>query len=53
MEDEKIVELLYVHENNSLEEVANKYGTMLYNLSKGILKDEQDAEECVNALFEE
>ena len=51
MEDEKIVELLYVHENNSLEEVANKYGTMLYNLSKGILKDEQDAEECVNDTY--
>lgn len=51
MEDEKIVELLYVHENNSLEEVANKYGSMIYNISNRILNDEQDAQECVNDTY--
>ena len=51
MEDEEIVELLYVHEEGSLEKVSDKYGNMLYNLSNGILYNEQDAEECVNDTY--
>lgn len=51
MEDEEIVNQLYVHAVGSLEKVSEKYGSLLHSVSKGILSDDADAEECVNDTY--
>lgn len=51
MEDEEIVEQLYIHEESSLTKVANKYHGLLKNVANNILRNEEDAEECVNDTY--
>ena len=51
MEDEKIVELLYEHDEKGLTETKNKYEPLLNSLSYKILKNKADSNECVNDTY--
>ena len=48
MEDEKIVELYWQRSEDAITETAAKYGAYCRSIACGILKDPQDAEECVS-----
>ena len=51
MEDEKIVDLLYIHDESGLTETKNKYERLLDSLSFGILRSREDSMECVNDTY--
>lgn len=51
MEDEEIVDLLYVHNEEGLIETKNKYEKMLNKLSIGIVRNVEDSNECVNDTY--
>ena len=51
MEDEKIIELFFARSEAAIKELDIKYGTTCHKLSYNILKDRQDAEECVNDAY--
>lgn len=51
MEDEKIIELFFARSEAAIKELDTKYGTTCHKLSYNILKDRQDAEECVNDAY--
>ncbi len=48
MTDQKIVELFFARSQDAVKEVKQKYGARLLMLSRNILEDLLDAEECVN-----
>ena len=51
MEDGEILELLYSHSEKGLEMTQMKYNRMLLSVSKAILSDDGDAEECINDTY--
>lgn len=51
MEDEKIVDLLYIHDENGLKEMSNKYELLLKKLSFNILTNNEDVEECISDTY--
>ncbi len=51
MDDIKIIDLFFARSELAIEALDNKYGTTCHNLSRSILKDQQDAEECVNDAY--
>jgi RNA polymerase sigma-70 factor (ECF subfamily) len=51
MEDNEIVELLYVHDEAGLKETKNKYENLLKSLSYEILRNIEDSNECVNDTY--
>ena len=51
MEDQLIIELFMERSEDAIEELSNQYGRLLKNLSYQILRNEQDAEECVNDTY--
>ncbi len=51
LEDEKIVDLLYVHDESGLEETKNKYESLLSSLAIGIVRNQDDSSECVNDTY--
>jgi len=51
MEDENIVNLLYVHDEKGLVFTKEKYNLLLENLSFGIVRNKSDSEECVNDSY--
>lgn len=51
MEDGEILELLYNHSEKGLEMTRTKYNRLLLSISKGVLSDDGDAEECVNDTY--
>lgn len=51
MEDEKIVGLLYEHNDDGLKAVKEKYENFLVSFSKQIVNNEDDALECVNDVY--
>ena len=48
MDDIKIIDLFFARSELAIEALDGKYGAICHNLSSSILKDQQDAEECVN-----
>ena len=48
MEDHQIVELYWKRNKNAIAETAARYGQYLYGVSNHILRNAEDAEECVN-----
>lgn len=48
MTDQKIIELFFARSQDAVTEIKQKYGTRLLLLSRNILGDLLDAEECVN-----
>lgn len=51
MEDEKIIQLYFNRSDRAIDETAIKYGHAMYSVSYNILKNSQDAEECVNDAY--
>lgn len=48
MEDSQIIELYWQRSEHAISETEQKYGNYCRSISYRILKDRQDAEECVN-----
>lgn len=51
IDDKHIIELLFDRSEKGLAELAAKYGTLCYKISRNILNNRQDAEECVNDAY--
>lgn len=51
MDDAWIVELLWQRSESALEQLAGKYGRVLYGISYNITGCREDAEECVNDTY--
>lgn len=51
MDDTKIVELYFARNENAIKETASAYGKKLDRLSFGIMKNSEDAEECVSDTY--
>lgn len=51
MDDNNIVELLYMHDEQGLILTKEKYNLLLENLSFGIVRNRNDSEECVNDSY--
>lgn len=51
MEDKRIVELFWRHDETAVEQTAAKYGRYLHRIAFQILNNAEDAEECVNDTY--
>jgi len=51
VDDIKIIDLFFARSELAIEALDGKYGAICHNLSRSILKDQQDAEECVNDAY--
>lgn len=51
MNDERIIELFFERSEQAITELDKKYGRVFYSVSYNILKDREDAEECVNDAY--
>ncbi|MDO5521870.1 MAG: sigma-70 family RNA polymerase sigma factor [bacterium] len=51
MEDHRIMELYFARDEDAITETAYTYGNKLDNLSLRILKNSEDAKECVNDTY--
>ena len=51
MVDEKIIELFFTRSEQAINELDMKYGKVFHKTSYNILKNELDAEECVNDAY--
>lgn len=51
MDDIKIIDLFFARSELAIEALDGKFGAICHNLSRSILKDQQDAEECVNDAY--
>lgn len=48
MDDKKIIELFFQRSEKAITELMNKYGRLSRSLAQGILRIEEDCEECLN-----
>ena len=48
MNDQSIIDLYFQREEAAIEETRKKYGQRLYRSAMNVLRNSQDAEECVN-----
>ncbi len=51
MEDSRIIELFFERNETALKEVTKKYGAYCSGIARGILKNDEEAEECVNDTY--
>ena len=51
MNDEAIIEMLFVRSEDSISEIDKKYGRKCRKIAFGVLGNEQDAEECTNDAY--
>ncbi len=51
LEDTKIIELFFARAEQAIAELAAKYGSICRRIAKNILKNDLDAEECVNDTY--
>lgn len=51
MTDGDIIVLLFARREDGLEQVAKRYGRDCHRIARNILRNEQDAEECVNDTY--
>ena len=51
MEDSRIVDLYWQRDERAISETAAKYGKYLHGISYQILRNAEDAEECVNDTY--
>ncbi len=49
--DSKIIELFYARDEQAIDKLAEKYGKVCHRVATNILKNESDAEECVNDAY--
>ncbi len=51
MEDSRIVELYWQRDETAIAETQNKYGHYCYSIANNILRNNEEAEECVNDTY--
>ncbi len=51
LEDSKIIELFFARAEQAITELSAKYGTACSRIARNILKNDLDAEECVNDTY--
>lgn len=51
MEDSKIIELFFERDEAALREVSEKYGAYCASIARGILKNREEADECLNDTY--
>jgi len=51
LDDSKIIELFYERSEQAIIELSKKYGSLLKKISKNILNNSLDVEECVNDAY--
>ncbi len=51
LEDSKIIELFFARVEQAIVELSAKYGTVCNRIARNILKNDLDAEECVNDTY--
>ncbi len=51
LEDSKIIELFFSRIEQAIAELSEKYGTVCTRIARNILKNNLDAEECVNDTY--
>ena len=51
MSDEELITLFFLRSEDAIHETAKKYGRYCYTISYDILKNKEDAEECVNDAY--
>ena len=51
MDDDKIVDLFYERSEEAIVELSKKYGAACLKIARNILKNNSDAEECVNDAY--
>ncbi len=51
LEDSKIIELFFLRMEHAITALAEKYGSVCSKIARNILKNELDAEECVNDTY--
>lgn len=51
MDDGKIIELFFARSENAIVQLSEKYGNSCHRIAANILKDEFEAEECVNDTY--
>lgn len=51
MDDNKIISLYFERDEDAIRHTKEKYGTLLFNVSYGIVSSRGDAEECVNDTY--
>ena len=51
MEDHEIVELYFSRDEEALRKTDVKYGKLCHSIAYNVLKNEEDAEECVNDTY--
>ena len=51
MDDSKIIELFFERSEQAIVELSKKYGNTCYKIAVNILKNDSDAEECVNDTY--
>ncbi|MCI8408313.1 MAG: sigma-70 family RNA polymerase sigma factor [Lachnospiraceae bacterium] len=51
MKDTEIIDLFFVHSEEALRQVQKKYGYLCRKIAWNILRNEQDADECVNDAY--
>ncbi len=51
MEDQQIIELFFARSQDALVQTEQKYGKKLLQFANGILRNKEDAEECVNDTY--
>jgi len=51
MDDEKILDMFFDRNEDAIQETAQKYGNYCMTIANNILRNRQDAEECVNDTY--
>ena len=51
MDDKKIIELFFARDERALQEFSAKYGALCRNITRNILGNDLDAEECENDTY--
>lgn len=51
MDDSGIIELFFERSEQAIAELSRKYGGIIRKLAENILRDKQDAEDCVNDTY--
>lgn len=48
MNDNEIIQLFFTRNEDAIQQTADRYGASLTRLSENILRNREDAQECVN-----
>ncbi len=51
MEDEKIIDLFNLRSEDAINHLGEKYGALCMSIARNILRNESDAQECVNDAY--